>query len=446
MASAAIGSHHREGRAVCVNQRVRSALLFLQMMLSEKSATFWHHALGRARRTLVILAAVALAACHTGMRAGPSDGETRNGATLNYAVSADKVGYNYILVDISKLVNSQTPDGGVMAAGSIAPNATAHEDLVLKPGGPPNVTLGIGDTVQITLFESEAGGLFVPADAGGRQGNSITLPPQQVSRNGAVSIPYAGEVRAAGQSIPALQERIRKRLEDRAIEPQVIVTLLTSASAQVTIMGDVGAPGRQVVDLSGTRIMDALAKAGGLRGTDHEARITLQRGALSKSFRLSELVADATLNAFLQPGDVVYVSADRRSFVAMGASGANGSISFDGKNLTLASAIGKAGGLLDNRADPGFVYLYREVDRKVLEAIGIPLKDHAEQLVPVIYHANLREPQGIFAANHFAMQDNDVLYISNASSYEFSKYITLLNGVATTAANSVYGFKGARTN
>ena len=44
-------------------------------------------------------------------------------------------------------------------------------------------------------FEAAAGGLFIPAEAGVRPGNYVTLPNQPVDTKGFISVPYAGLVR-----------------------------------------------------------------------------------------------------------------------------------------------------------------------------------------------------------------------------------------------------------
>jgi protein involved in polysaccharide export with SLBB domain len=64
---------------------------------------------------------------------------------------------------------------------------------------PRPITLGIGDVVSITIFEAEAGGLFVPGDAQ-RPGNFVTLPDQIVGSDGNITVPYAGTIRAAGRN------------------------------------------------------------------------------------------------------------------------------------------------------------------------------------------------------------------------------------------------------
>src|ERR1700720_558571 len=43
---------------------------------------------------------------------------------------------------------------------------------------PKAFRFGIGDTVSVTIFESAAGGLFIPAEAGVRPGNFVPISHQ----------------------------------------------------------------------------------------------------------------------------------------------------------------------------------------------------------------------------------------------------------------------------
>ena len=49
---------------------------------------------------------------------------------------------------------------------------------------PPEIKFGIGDVVSVTIFEAAAGGLFIPAEAGVRPGNFVTLPNQPIDTKG----------------------------------------------------------------------------------------------------------------------------------------------------------------------------------------------------------------------------------------------------------------------
>ncbi len=80
------------------------------------------------------------------------------------------------------------------------------------------VCVGVGDVVQVMIFETSGDG--------DRAGNRITLPTQTVGPKGTFSVPYAGEINAAGRSIPEIRRDIETKLAKYAINPGVVVTHL----------------------------------------------------------------------------------------------------------------------------------------------------------------------------------------------------------------------------
>src|ERR1700752_123784 len=91
----------------------------------------------------------------------------------------------------------------------------------------------------VTVFESAAGGLFIPAEAGTRPGNFITLPNQSVDVNGNISVPYAGAIRARGPPPVEVQQAIVDAMKNRAIEPQAAVSLVDQKTSMISVLGDV---------------------------------------------------------------------------------------------------------------------------------------------------------------------------------------------------------------
>ena len=69
--------------------------------------------------------------------------------------------------------------------------------------------------MSVTIFESAAGGLFIPAEASVRPGNFVSLPNQNVDTKGNISVPYAGAIRAAGRTPSEVQESIVDALARR---------------------------------------------------------------------------------------------------------------------------------------------------------------------------------------------------------------------------------------
>jgi polysaccharide biosynthesis/export protein len=316
-------------------------------------------------------------------------------------------------------------------------------------GAAPIIRIGVGDVVQVAIFESSSGGLFIPSEAGVRPGNFVSLPPQEVDRNGTITVPYAGQVSVVGRTVPDVQKDIESRLTSRAIEPQVLVTLVERNATDVTVVGDVvggvvtAAAARFKIKLGGERVLDLVSKAGGLKYPGYEAFVTLMRGQRKATVYFPTLISHPEENIYVAPGDILYVYREQQKFVAVGAlgaagqtSGVTGQFAFDQERLSLNEAVAKAGGLADTRANPGQVFLYRLEHREMLERLKVDLRAFPPEqvMIPVIYRANFRDPSSFFFAQAFQMRHKDVIYVSNADTVEVSKVLDLLAFTTTIAS------------
>jgi polysaccharide biosynthesis/export protein len=377
------------------------------------------------------LAFAALAGCSVISDSGPSRRTVESQAIVTASDASRGSILDYALVDLNRFVLPWIDDPG---PGSLFRTFGAGH------GPAPEIRVGIGDTLQVTLFEAQAGGLFIPVDAGSRPGNFVSLPSQTVDAKGFITVPYAGQVRALNRGTPAIQRDIIDRLKDRAIEPQAIVAIVSQSSTQVTVVGDVGQPGKISINPAGDHVLDAISRAGGIRNPGYEEFVTLQRNGLKGTVYFLNLVKDPHENVFVAPGDTLYVYQYQRAFMAFGATGVSGQFKFLQENLTLNDAVGKAGGLIDSRAEPGQVFVYRIETRSTLEKMGVDVsKFPAErQDIPTIFRVNFRDPSGFFAARRFPMRDNDIIYVDNADEVEIAKFLTLINTVANTTSGAAY--------
>lgn len=381
----------------------------------------------KAAATFFIMSTTALTSCTSLPSSGPAvkDVEAQATAKVTSAKKPQAVGIDYALVDLNKtvlnFVQSATTTSLVGGFGG-------------GRGGAPSLPLGVGDIVQVSIFESQSGGLFIPNDAGSRPGNYVTLPQQTIDRDGTLSVPYAGRVRAAGRPVEDVQRDIEDVLANRAIEPQVVITKVESRSAQVAVLGDVRTPSKIELTEAGERVLDVLSEAGGLSAPGVETYVTLQRRGRSATVQYDHLVATPSENIYVAPGDTILVDRERRTYLAFGASGLNGRFDFEESNLTLGEALGKAGGLLDARANPAQLMLYRTVEKSFLSKLGVDTAKFTGDTVPVIFRANLRDPGAFFAVQKFPMQDKDVIYVSNSDSVELLKFLEILNSVTSTAS------------
>nr|WP_304655458.1 polysaccharide biosynthesis/export family protein [Neorhizobium galegae] len=357
-------------------------------------------------------------------RSGPDPHAVEANATVKaFSAVGNKAGIDYALIDINKAVLAHLPK-------SAGPGLSAG--FGSGSSGPPPLTLGVGDVVQVSVFEAQSGGLFIPADAGARPGNYITLPNQTIGRDGTLSVPYANKVKAAGRPVDAVQLDIAERLANRAIEPQVVISTVTSRSMGTSVLGDVKQAKKIELSPAGDRIIDVISEAGGLSVPKEEATVTLQRRGRSVTVAYRTLSEHPRENIYVQPGDTIFVDRNRRTFLAFGLTGESGRFDFDDANLSLGEALAKAGGLLDDKAEPQSVLLYRLVERDFLRNIGLDVSRFRARDVPVIFRANLRDPAAFFAVQQFPMQDKDVIYVSTADAVELAKFLTVLNSVTAS--------------
>jgi polysaccharide export outer membrane protein len=171
--------------------------------------------------------------------------------------------------------------------------------------------------------------------------------------------------------------------------------------------------------------------------------VTLQRGKQRTTVYFPTLVNTPDENIYVMPGDVLYVYREQQKFVAVGAlssvgqtSGLTGLFAFEQERLSLNEAVAKAGGLLDSRANPGQVFLYRMEYRKTLEALRVDLRKFPrdQKFIPTIYRANFRDPSSFFFAQSFPMRHKDIVYVSNADAVEVTKFLIFLRTITSTVA------------
>jgi len=290
--------------------------------------------------------------------------------------------------------------------------------------------MGKGDFLTVTIWEAAPATLFgsVQLDPRGIPAPALatTLPEQPVDGEGCITVPFAGRVPAAGKTLPEISAEIKRRLMGKANQPEVLVLQSRNLSSSVTVVGEVTTSTRVPLTATHERLLDALAIAAGVRQPVNKTTIQLTRGDAVHSLPLETIIKDPRQNIALQPGDVVTALYQPLSFTALGATGKNEEISFETQGITLAQALARSGGLIDQRSNPKGVFIFR-LEPKSRQAPGEPAPPAAaDGLIPIIYRVDLRDPRSLFWIQSFPVQDKDVLYVSNAPVWELQKFMNLL--------------------
>ena len=307
-------------------------------------------------------------------------------------------------------------------------------------GYPIGTVVGRGDALDISVWEAPPAVLFgsivssapsSSATATMPVGRNIELPEQVVDSTGRISVPFAGSVQAAGRTTEQIERDIVARLRGKAHMPQAIVRLARNASANVTVVGEVTNSSRIPLSARGERLLDAIAAAGGVKQPVTKTSIQLTRGNTVMMLPMERIIGDPSQNIILRPDDVVTAIYQPYSFTALGAVKNNAEISFEGTGLTLSQALGRIGGLDDNRANIRGAFIFRFEDPLALpDEVRAGATIASNGRIPVIYRVDLRNPVTFFAAQSFPVRDKDIIYVSTAPGADFQKFMNTVSSVA----------------
>lgn len=289
--------------------------------------------------------------------------------------------------------------------------------------------IGAGDVIEVSIWEAPPAALFGAALLDPRTGpttsRAMAFPEQMVSVDGFISIPFAGQIRAAGRTTQQIETEIADKLKGKANQPQVLVRTIRNNTANVTVVGEVTNSLRMPITAKGERLLDALAAAGGVRQPVNKMTLQVSRAGQVQAMPLEAIIRDPKQNIVLQPGDVVTSVFQPLSFTVLGATGKNEEVNFEAQGISLAQALARAGGLQDARADARGVFLFRFESPEVVDAGGkTPVVQDGK--VAVVYRLDLKDPAVFFAAQNFPVQNRDVLYVSNAPAAELQKFLNIL--------------------
>jgi polysaccharide biosynthesis/export protein len=369
----------------------------------------------RLAAVLACLADAALGGCSTLPTAGPTTGQV-----VDQSVKDDQARFDIVDVDDN------------VVSTLLARPGESFRTRFQKYGKPPDPKIGIGDSITVTIWEAAGGGLFGAGITTGVSpgSRSVTIPDQVVARDGAITVPFADRIPVAGKSPLEVQHTIEQRLAEKAIEPQVLVNITKSITNSATVSGEVVSGARVPLSVNGDRLLDVIALAGGAKAPVYDTFVRLSREGVTATIPMEKLVSEPAENIYVWPGDVLTLIQVPQTFSVFGATGQNMQVSFGAKEITLAQALAKAGGLQDLRADPAGVFLFRFEPPAVVDALKAPpLAIGPGGSSPVVYRLDLSDANSYFFAQRFPVEDKDVIYVANARLNELQKFFTLLNTI-----------------
>jgi polysaccharide biosynthesis/export protein len=316
------------------------------------------------------------------------------------------------------------------APGGLNPPLEPFFGAPNPPAGPPSAAPAPSPAPRPSGGNPASVPLSIEAATATSSRQGATIPDQQVGPDGAISVPYADRVPAAGRTPTEVQQTIEALLADKALGPQALVIVKKSPANAVTVTGEVVAGARVSLSPEGDRLLQLIAAAGGAKAPVYETFVRLSRNGVTAAIPLERLVADPAEDIYAQPGDVLTLVRVPQTFSVFGAAGRNAAIRFDAEHLTLSQALAKSQGLRDDLANPKGVFLFRYEPVSTLRALDQPMATQTQDgISPIAYRFNFADADSNFIADQFPVRDKDIIFVADAAAAQISKIFTVLNNI-----------------
>lgn len=361
--------------------------------------------------TLALLTVVfAVASCGL-PRSGPNKSEIFKGSVL-------RQGDAFIVT-----VNSR-----VTRATSVQPSL-GFEGTFKSAGVIGSDVIAAGDKLGLTVFENVKDDPLL-----GNTGQRVSqLTELEVDGQGNIFVPYAGKIKAAGQSPDSLRAIVTGKLDTQTPDPQVLVQRLAGDGATVTVAGFAGAQGVLPIERPTRTLASMLARAGGVSIPPETAIIRVTRAGKTGQVWLQDLYSNPAMDIALRPGDNIVVEKDSRKFTALGATGSQSLVKFESQTLSAIEAIATVGGLSTSSADPTGVFVFRNEPAEIANAVLGRNDLQGDQRF--VYVLDLTQPTGMFEARDFLIRDGDTVYVTEAPFVQWTKTLSAITGTTSAATN-----------
>jgi polysaccharide export outer membrane protein len=245
-----------------------------------------------------------------------------------------------------------------VAFAQTSPSATAAASAAK-----PEALLGAGDVVKISVYQNP----------------DLTVDGARISETNQLNFPLIGNVVIGGLTVTAAEQKIAKLLRDGGfvLRPQVTIQIGQIRSAVISILGQVGKPGRYPIETVGAKVSEMVAAAGGVipGGADVVTLVGTRNGRPIKlDIDLPAILQSgkAELDLEVQNGDVIYADRAPTAYI-YGEVQRPGQFKLE-RGMTLMQALAQSGGLTARGTQRG-IKVHRRDANGAVEIISLDLND-----------------------------------------------------------------------
>lgn len=296
--------------------------------------------------------------------------------------------------------------------------------------------VGVGDLLAVTVFNhpelTNPGAVQIGGALSASIGGGGAAAGRMVTADGTLYFPYVGTIQAAGHTVSEIRHKISKGLARVIREPQVDVRVVAYRSQAAYVVGDVPRPCRvPITDLPQT-IIDALVachviqQSRSVQSAEQPTAwpsITLIRDSEPREVDLARLYRRSAPqpNLLLQDGDRVYLADDKRVYL-IGEFAQQSVVPIPASGLSLARAIGAAGGLNVTTADPENIYVIRGfIEQQQTAEAALRALRH-----PTLYQLDADSVGAMILAEQFRLHPKDIVFAAPADLVSLNRALALI--------------------
>ncbi len=255
-----------------------------------------------------------------------------------------------------------------------------------------------GDTVDVNVF-----------------GEPTLTRSVQIRPDGKINMPLVGDVPAAGLTPAQLADKLTQALKTYLRAPQVAVSITGYQRAYAYLVGQVVRPGSVEIQ-RGATVLEVMGLAGGVtpRAAMRSAVLIRRASGQTVALDLDKLMVrgDRTVNAGVEPGDIIMVPTLQNRVLIFGAVRAPGGYDIE-ENTRLADAIAIAGG---------------PVDRAHTSQVGL-IRTGADGK-PAVTQVNFDQVVRGNAQQNVALQNGDILFVPPDNRVRWTDILSYLSGLS----------------
>lgn len=240
--------------------------------------------------------------------------------------------------------------------GSSGAQAQSNPSVTASSNATPGkeALLGVGDVLKISVYQNP----------------DLSVDSARISETGRINFPLIGNVAISGLTATAAEQKIAKLLRDGGfvLQPQVTIQVGQIRSSVISILGQVGKPGRYPIETVGAKTAEMIAVAGGVTpgGADVVTLVGTRNGKPIKlDIDMTAILqsGNSELDVPVQNGDVLFVDRAPVAYI-YGEVGRPGQFRIE-RGMDMRQVLAQAGGLSARGTQRGMKVHRRAADGSV---------------------------------------------------------------------------------